>query len=123
MLQYLNMSGDNPTLATSLAPHEHPAAEESNQILHNHDDPIDDDDLLPFPTHPILRPLVPIVLRDLSGQFVPPLGHCIVTPPPRPTNPVESVKLELRYPIILGDKISVGVTRPYHIGQSVPCDG
>ena len=33
------------------------------------------------------------------------------------------VKSELRYPIIQGDKISVGVARPSHVlGQSVPCD-
>ena len=36
--------------------------------------------------------------------------------------PCDSVKSELRYPIILGDKISVGVARPSCIGQSVPCD-
>ena len=48
--QYLNLIGDNLTLATGSAPHECPAAEASNQILHNRDDPINDDDLPPLPT-------------------------------------------------------------------------
>ena len=79
--QYLNLIRDNPTLMSSSAPHERPATEESNWILHNHDDLINDDDLLPLPTCPILRPLVPIKPRNLSGQLVPPPGHHIVTPP------------------------------------------
>ena len=63
--QYLNLIGDNLTLATGLAPHECPAAEASNQILHNHDDPINDDDLPPLPTCPIPRQLAPIEPRNL----------------------------------------------------------
>ena len=59
--QYLNLIRDNPTLATSSAPHECPATETSNWILHNDDDPINDDDLLLLPTCPIPRPLVPVV--------------------------------------------------------------
>ena len=87
--QYLNLIGDNLMLATGLAPHECPAAEASNWILHNRDDPINDDDLPPLPTCPIPRQLAPIEPRNLSGELVPPLGHCIVTPPPRPANLVE----------------------------------
>ena len=64
--QYLNLIRDNPTLTTSSAPHECPAAETSNWILHNHDDPINDDDLPPLPTRPIPRQLVPIEPRNLS---------------------------------------------------------
>ena len=87
--QYLNLIGDNLTLATGSAPHECPAAEASNRILHNCDDPINDDDLPPLPTCPIPRQLAPIEPRNLSGELVPPLGHHIVTPPPRPANLVE----------------------------------
>ena len=87
--QYLNLMGENPTLTTGSAPHECPAAETSNRILHNWDDLIDDDDLLPLPTHPIPRPPVPIELRNLYRELVPPPGHCIITPPPWPANPVE----------------------------------
>ena len=64
--QYLNLIGDNPTLMTSSASHERPAAETSNWILHNRDDLIDDDDLPPLPTRPIPRPLVPVEPRNLS---------------------------------------------------------
>ena len=81
-LQYLNLIRDNPTLATGSAPHERPAAETSNRILHNHDDPIDNDDLPLLPTRPIPRPLVPVEPRNLSGELVPPPGHRIVMPPP-----------------------------------------
>ena len=91
--QYLNLMGENPTLATGSAPHECPAAEESNQILHNHDDLIDNNDLPLLPTRPILRPLVPIKPRNLSWKLVPPPGHRIITPPPQPANPVERTYL------------------------------
>ena len=47
--QYLNLIGDNPMLTTGSAPQEHPATEEPNRILHNCDDPINDDDPLPLP--------------------------------------------------------------------------
>ena len=87
--QYLNLIGDNLTLATGSAPHECPAAEASNRILHNRDDPINNDDLPPLPTCPIPKQLAPIEPRNLSGELVPPLGHCIITPPPRPANLVE----------------------------------
>ena len=81
-LQYLNLIRDNPTLATGSAPHERPAAETLNWILHNHDDLIDNDDLPLLPTCPIPRPLVPVEPRNLSGELVPPPGHRIVMPPP-----------------------------------------
>ena len=38
--------------------------------------------------------------------------------------PIEwECQIGIEIPDYIGDKISVGVTRPSHIGQSVPCDG
>ena len=54
-LQYLNLMGENPTLASGLAPHERPATEELNRINESRHDPINDDDLPPLPTCPLLQ--------------------------------------------------------------------
>ena len=92
--QYLNLMGENPMLAAGPAPNECPPNEELSWNMEYPSSPDDEDDLPPLPTCPMPRQLKPIEPRNLSGQLVPPPEHCIIMPPPWPTNLVERTYMD-----------------------------